>query len=150
MQGPYQRGYVRKAFRAPHRQDLTLNTRVNWLKEMVTLLGSYHEDIQWVATYAAYLAPYGRTLGLLFAAVLDAGNDESGAIYDILLASARGDHEIGAMGRHVIYGLLCASRPESWAFIENMLLAGTPTKHVRQFGSGVQVLTITRSEVCCG
>lgn len=129
---PYQRGYVRKAFRAPHRQDLTLNTQVNWLKEMVTLLGGYHEDIQWVATYGAYLAPYTHTLGLLFAAVLDTGNDESDAIYDILLASARGDHEIGAMGRHVIYGLLCASRPEGWAFIENMLLAAQREEGLRQ------------------
>ena len=43
-------------------------------------------------------------------------------IFAILIASAKGEHEIGAMGRHVVRSLLLANRPEGWEFVEKLLI----------------------------
>jgi HEAT repeat protein len=43
-----------------------------------------------------------------------------------------GEHEIGAMGRHVTRGLLVASRADGWAFVENLLLAAQRQEGLRQ------------------
>ncbi len=51
----------------------------------------------------------------------------------MLLASARGEHEIGAMGRHVVRGLLLPSRPDGWEFVEKLLLAAQRQEGLRQY-----------------
>ena len=71
--------------------------------------------------------------GILFAAAIDQG-DELGQriIVQILLDSAQGEHEIGAMGRHITRGLLVANRPEGWEFVERLLLAAQRQEGLRQ------------------
>lgn len=131
-QTPYPQGYTRRSFRAPHYPEATLAKRFGWLSHMVGAISHYQEDISWLASWASYIDPYTPTLGTLFAAVIDAQTAESQTIFDILIASARGEHEIGGMGRHVVYGLLGASRPDGWTFIENMLLAAQREEGLRQ------------------
>lgn len=131
---PYQTGYYRKSFRAPHVPAITLRTRMNWLYQAIRQLRLYHESAEWFATYAAYVHE-GYTaynMSPLFAAVIDSGSQQGDAIYEILLASGRGEHEIGAMGRHVPRSLLLASREEGWTFIEQMLIAAQRQEGLRQ------------------
>ena len=54
------------------------------------------------------------SIGRLLAAVIDGGGKVGDEVFDILCQSIRNEHEVGGMGRHVIRGLLMASRPEGW------------------------------------
>jgi len=79
----------------PHHHRFT----ISWLDRMIVVLSSYHEDIQWVAAHAAYLDQYSptsaRSLPLSSIRMATTVMQFSTSC----LASARGDHEIGAMGR---------------------------------------------------
>jgi len=131
--GLYQSGYARRAFRAPGRPDLTRDHRFEPLTALVGQLASYQEqDILWLATWAGYLGWVATALGPLFASVIDAGGETGERVFDILLASAKGEHEVGAMGRHVTRALLGASRPDGWEFVEKLLLAGQRQEGLRQ------------------
>ncbi|HWE60410.1 MAG TPA: hypothetical protein VHB98_01740, partial [Chloroflexota bacterium] len=63
---------------------------------------------------------------------IDADGSEGETIFETLTSSARGEHPIGAMGRHVTTALLVASRPDGWAFIERLLLAAQREEGLRQ------------------
>lgn len=134
MQMTYQNHYQRKAFRAPNNPEITLETRANWLKSTVRQIGMYHEDVVWFATYAAYLGGGygGYSLSPLFAAVIDSGSDIGNTVFDLILASGRGEHDVAAMGHHVPRSLLLASRPDGWTFVENLLLAAQRQEGLRQ------------------
>jgi len=116
---PYQMGYARKAFRAPHDPEVTASRRQflaplagrgNW--------GNYDPevvDIKWVASWAPYIGYGGADeVGYLLAAVIDAGGKEGEEVFEILKASAKNEHEIGAMGRHVSRALLLCGKPQAW------------------------------------
>ena len=130
---PYQRGGHRRAFRAPNAPEVTLWTRAAWFDQLLRMTAGYEQDIGWFATWAPYLG-YGvdELLGVLLAATIDAGGDEGQAVFDVLTTSARGEHPIGAMGRHVSRALLTASHPEGWDFMEGMLLAAQRQEGLRQ------------------
>ncbi len=130
---PYQRSGHRRAFRAPNAPAVTLWTRVAWFDQLLRTTAGYEQNICWFATWAPYLG-YGvdDLLGVLFAATIDAGGEDGRAVFDILTTSARGEHPIGAMGRHVSRALLTASRPEGWDFMEGMLLAAQRQEGLRQ------------------
>src|SRR5262249_4411620 len=114
--------------------DLYFAPRSTLLSHYLHTLGSYNEKITWYAEYGAYLGRgYGADpLGRLLAAVIDAGGETGEAVFDILLASARGEHEVGAMGRHVTRALLSASRSDGWTFVEKLLLAAQREEGLRQ------------------
>lgn len=129
---PFQAGYIQQAFRT---QDpvLLAPIRMQWLYSLLYLFHQYDQDLVWYATWAAYLTGSERSLGILFAAAIDiVGSEDGEAVFKILLASGRGEHEIGSMGGHVVQGLLTASRPEGWQFIENMLVAAQRQEGLRQ------------------
>jgi hypothetical protein len=129
---PYQIGFNRRPFRLPG-QNAT-RARAEWLTRLVSVTKNYPEqDVLWFAAWAPYLG-YGApdALGYLFAGCIDQGDDKSQQVYDILISSATGQHEIGAMGRHVVRGLLCSSRPEGWDFIIKLLLAAQREEGLRQ------------------
>ena len=131
---PYQGGYDRKPFRAPGHPDALIMHRIRWLAELLRAVGPYQKNIAWFAAWAPFLA-HGRladSLGILFAAAIDGGGSEGEEVFQILCASGRNEHEIGGMGRHVTRGLLDASRPDGWQFIENMLLAAQREEGLRQ------------------
>lgn len=131
---PYQDHYARKAFRAPHNPELFLSSKGNFLSQLITDISKYHQDVVWLAQYAPYIGHgySANRLGNLFAAVIDAGGKTGDQVFDTLIASARGDHETGAMGRHVTRALLTGSRPDGWEFVEKMLLAAQREEGLRQ------------------
>ncbi len=131
---PYQSGYTRQAFRAPGHSERYDHLRVYLFHRFLGDVGLYNENILWFAEHAAYIG-YGHTadtLGRLFAAVIDAGGETADAVFDVLLASARGEHETGAMGRHVTRALLTANRSDGWTFMEKLLLAAQREEGLRQ------------------
>lgn len=131
---PYQVGLTRKPFRCPRSAQTLADVRGRWLLHVAELLGDYEGDIVWVAEWAAYLAGWsgGTDLGWLFAGAIDAGGAVGDEVFEILKASAAGEHETGEMGRHVTQALLSCGRPEAWAFVERMLLAAQRQEGLRQ------------------
>lgn len=131
---PYQGHMGRKAFRAPSDLAATRERRLQWVSTLLRVVGGYEQDIRWLAAWAPHLSHYGgaETVGVLLAATIDRGGADGDAVFEILCDSARGEHEVGAMGRHVTRALLAASRPEGWEFIERMLLAAQRQEGLRQ------------------
>ncbi|HEX6776578.1 MAG TPA: HEAT repeat domain-containing protein, partial [Ktedonobacterales bacterium] len=131
---PYQVGYSALLFRAPQRPDLLAPRQQSWLGPLLGSLGAYHQDIIWFAHYAAYInnGYLGEALGVLFAAVIDDDPVNGDAIFAILVDSAKGEDEIGTMGRHISQALLGAARPGGWQFIGKLLLAAQRQDGLRQ------------------
>ena len=131
---PYLSGFMRKPFRAPGHPETLISQRVDWLLELICVTGPYPSKLPWLAAWAPHLTQYrgAETLGILFAGAIDAGGEESEEVFQILCASARNEHEIGGMGRHVTRALLSAARPEGWQVVENMLLAAQREEGLRQ------------------
>jgi hypothetical protein len=131
---PYQMlRYSRHSFRAPG--DATVaNALMRRLIELTAHFSAgYRQDVVWWAQYASYAMPhYTDQLGLLFAAAIDNGGPTGDKVYDILTQTASGEHPIGAFGRHVSRGLMCASRPEGWTLMEGMLIAAQRQEGLRQ------------------
>lgn len=132
---PYSSGYNRRPFRlANSGNPLERNlARSNWVHRLVLAIQGYDQPVTWFATWAAYLG-WGApdALGPLFAGAIDRGEPTGQEIFEIMTASGRGDHPTGKMGRHVVRGLLCASRPEGWDFIARLLLAAQREEGLRQ------------------
>lgn len=128
---PYQCGFARRPFRNPDHFSPT--ARLTWLINLVRVTTDFDQEVTWYAIWApylGYLAP--ESLGYLFAGTIESGGNTGQQVFDILVASANGSHEIGAMGRHVVRGLLCASRQDGWEHIERMLLAAQREEGLRQ------------------
>ncbi len=131
---PYQSGYVRKPFRAPAHPVQADSARAAWFQRLLAVARPYDgRSLTWFAAWAPYIASYyGDALGILLAAAIDKRDAVGDEVFEILLASARGDHEIGMMGRHVSRALLAASRPGGWEFMEKFLLAAQRQEGLRQ------------------
>jgi hypothetical protein len=128
-----------KPFRAPRNPEITLPRRVDWLGHFLHVAGRLKSGAltaSWLATWAGYLASIEADrpdpIGQLLAATIDAAGPRGEEVLQILMQSARGEHEIGAMGQHVIRALLSASRPECWELIERMLLSAGRQEGLRQ------------------
>lgn len=130
---PYTIGYSRRSFRTPQHPEFTQAKRSQWLIQLINTLEGYDQDLEWFAAWVPYLG-YGApdVLGILFAVAISQGDALGQSISQILLDSARGDHEIGAMGRHVTRALLVANDPNGWDFIERLLLAAQRQEGLRQ------------------
>jgi hypothetical protein len=131
---PYDSDFERKAFRAPRDPALTRSARLQWFSSLLGELEGYEKDLAWLAAWAGYLSHgySADTLGIVFAAAIDAGGKEGDTVFNILCDSARGSHPVGAMGRHVTRALLVAARPDGWEFVEKMLLAAQRQEGLRQ------------------
>lgn len=128
---PYQSGYGRRAFRSVQVSHHT-ERRYSWLLHLLSITHNLEQPLEWYAAWAAYLGYYADGLGLLFAAAINTGDETGEQVFEILCDSARGEHEIGAMGRHVVRSLLVANRPEGWQLMENMLVAAQRQEGLRQ------------------
>lgn len=126
---PYQTTYYRRPFRNPNHD--TPGARIRWLENLLLATRGYDQDVTWFAAWAPHLG-YTSLLGYLFAGAIETGGEIGQQVFDILIASGNGSHEIGRMGRHVVRGLLCASRPDGWEFIERMLIAAQREEGLRQ------------------
>lgn len=128
---PYQIGYSRRGFRSDHPQHHEFAHR-NLIQSLLGIVQGYEQPLDWYATWAAYLNDSSGILGQLFAAAINQGGAFGEQIFEILSDSARGEHEIGAMGRHVTRALLIADRPDGWGLIENLLVAAQRQEGLRQ------------------
>lgn len=131
---PYQVDWQRRAFRAPAHDPAYRTKRLTWVRDIIPYLARFREkDLTWFATWAPYLTPHHtQPFGILFAAALDEGGAQGDALFDLLVASAYGEHTVGKMGRHVTTALLVASRPDGWDCIERLLLAAQREEGLRQ------------------
>jgi hypothetical protein len=132
---PYEfSAYDRKAFRAPGDPAAYQTARWSWLDEMISELKGHDQDVTWVAAWAPHLGQ-GRgadAVGILLAAAIDAGGPVGEQVFEILRESASNQHDVGRMGRHVTRALLVASKPQSWEFMEKLLLAAQRQEGLRQ------------------
>lgn len=120
-------------FRAPHHPEFSKMFRSGWLHQLILVTQQYDQDLVWFAAWTPYLGGIAsQVMPPLFAAALNGNHAEGGNVFDVLTASAKGEHEIGAMGQHVIMSLLMAARPEGWAFVESLLLAAQRQEGLRQ------------------
>ena len=128
---PYQFGYQRKPFRSPKTKNF--EARIAWLQQLPYAVRGYeHQDVVWFAAWAAHLRYRSNELGYLLAAAIERGGQTGNEVFNILIASANGTHETGVMGRHVVRGLLCASRADGWDYVERILLAAQREEGLRQ------------------
>jgi HEAT repeat protein len=125
----YQEGYDRKSFRVP---GATSSKQRSWLNTLMKVVRNYEPDLPWLVSWCPYLGYYTDSLSYLFAAAIDLGDSIGQQVFEILIASAKGEHEIGAMGRHVVRSLLLANRPEGWEFVEKLLIAAQRQEGLRQ------------------
>ncbi len=130
---PYQKGYSRRSFRTPQNPEFSQAKQGQWLAQLIRVTEGYDQDLEWFSAWVPYLS-YGApdVLGILFAAAINQGDALGQSVLQILLDSARGDHEIGAMGRHVTRALLVANDSNGWDFIERLLLAAQRQEGLRQ------------------
>lgn len=131
---PYEADYDRKGFRAPTDPEAHRDERFNWVQSVIASFKNYDQDVAWCAAWTPHVSGgyyNAQQLGLLFAAAIDAGGKDGDEVFDILKQSATNEHEVGHMGRHVILGLLAASRPEGWEFVEKLLLAAQRQEGLR-------------------
>lgn len=125
---PYQGNYG-KPFRVP--LAVESQQQINWLQALLRSVQEYEQEISWYAVWAVHIWQQD-VLGILLAGAIESGGDIGEDIFNTLLTCARGEHEIGAMGKHVVRALLIASRPEGWTFIENLLIAAQRQEGLRQ------------------
>jgi Family of unknown function (DUF5724)/Domain of unknown function (DUF4132) len=129
---PHQLDMEAKSFRFPGNEPLLLKQRLQWVEGLLGEIGPYpNKDLAWHAAWTGHHWD-SESISTLLAAAIDAGGKVGSEIFEILCASARGEHEVGIMGRHVVQSLLCASRPDGWEFIEKMLLAAKREEGLRQ------------------
>ncbi|MEB3229388.1 MAG: DUF5724 domain-containing protein [Leptolyngbyaceae bacterium] len=128
---PYQEGYARRAFRSRHRQHYRTMQK-SWLNYLLGVTMGYEQPLDWYAAWAPYLGYSADTLGILFAAAINQRDEVGENVFNILCDSARGEHDIGGMGRHVTRGLLVADREEGWQLVENLLVAAQRQEGLRQ------------------
>jgi hypothetical protein len=131
-QMPYQIGYARRPFRAATDPQVSLPKRVNWLGQLINAVDGFDQDLPWYAAWAPYLSYYTNPFVPLFTAAINQEDALGTEILEILMASARGEHEIGAMGHHVCHSLLSANLPSGWEMIANLLLAAQRQEGLRQ------------------
>jgi hypothetical protein len=131
LRWPYLEGVARRAFRAPRRPELYRRRRLAWWIQIFEMTRELRPSVAWLARWAPWIGRYGAAdaLGILFASELDAGNREVRAILE---ASARGEDEIGGMGRHVVRGLLCCADPSAWRYVQDLLLSAQREEGLRQ------------------
>lgn len=130
---PYTGGWNRKPFRAPTLGAVVNGVRLNFLRSLVSEIKDYPPDVEWIAAWAPHAWPYNDWfVGPLLAAAIEENDAKGQRVYGILVASAKGEHEVGQMGRHVLSALLIANKPEGWELVEKMLLAAQREEGLRQ------------------
>lgn len=132
---PYQATYYdRKGFRAPRHRQYTYARTSIWFQALSEGVSGFEQDIIWWAAWAGHADSYdgGNGIGLVFAAAMNTGGKIGDEVFDVLCASARNEHDIGRMGRHVSRALLTSNREDGWELMEKMLLAAQRQEGLRQ------------------
>ena len=132
-QQPYTPAYLAMPFRAPSHPEHSLHVRAKWLQSICLMLDGFDQDAQWLAAWTPYLPCYmPESIGQLLAAAIDGGGDQGQRVFQTLVDSANGDHDIGQMGKHVTVALMGCGRPDAWEYLEKLLLAAQRQEGLRQ------------------
>lgn len=130
---PYMKGHGRKPFRAPRSPNLLLEQRLAFLSSIFGELGEYPPDVEWIAAWHPHAWSYrGMFVVPLLAAAMDENDAKGQKVFDILIASAKGEHEVGQMSRALIAAFLLSERREGWEFVEKLLVAAQREEGLRQ------------------
>lgn len=132
---PYQFGYGRAPFRAPHRETLSGESRARFFILTCEILRGYDPDAAWLAAWAPHLPADYRdphVTGWLLASILRGGGDDADEVRSILIDSINGDHDVGCMGDHAISALLNSEERSDWEIIGKLLLAAKRQEGLRQ------------------
>ncbi len=128
---PYQRGWSRRAFRAPGSLELTRPARLDVVRSLAFSLQTYDPDVRWLAEWAGHIDRADDSASVL-AATIDAGGDDSETVFSTLMATLTGEHPVGRMGRHVPGALLASRREDGWDAIERLLVAAERQEGLRK------------------
>lgn len=134
-QRSYMTGIYKMPFRAPQQPSWFKVQLTYWLQNLIICLLPYDQDILWIAehSHSSLLGwSWEQTGGMLLAAAIDAGDEQSEKVLQTLLAIARGDRPPAVIGRYFFVALLNCSEPEAWRFVEQMLMAAQRQEGVRQ------------------
>lgn len=117
--------------RAPGQKNLAAGRRQKFLVSLSAALERYDPDVVWLARWAPYLStrydlinPHQAkiSIGLLLATTIDAGGSKGEEVLQILKDSIDGKDPVGAMGLHVLTGLLTCSREVAWETVKNLFV----------------------------
>jgi len=132
---PYQFGYSRLPFRAPHRVETTALSRARFFVSACQALHGFDRDAEWLAAWAPHI-PLGyydpRVLGWILGSILRGGGPDAEAVRSVLVDSINGRHEIGEMGRHAVVAFLNSEAREDWEIMGKLLLAAQRQEGLRQ------------------
>lgn len=126
----------RSSFRAPNNPELTLKSRVIWLREFASCVSEYDESVvtpTWLAAWANHAFVYSsHYVAPLLIAVMNGKGKQADEVFDILYKTVTREHPLGIMADFVIESLLGANRPEGWEIIEKTLLAAQQQEGLRE------------------
>lgn len=133
---PYHVGYMKTPFRAPKNPELTLQTRVSWLRRFAAATADYTESVltpAWLAAWAKHaLESSSDCVSPLLIAVMNNKGKQGDEVFDILYSTVTREHPTGIMADFVIESLLGANRVGGWEIIEKTLLAAQRQEGLRQ------------------
>lgn len=125
---PFQTGPTRRPYRSRSR-EVSASRRLQHVQEIARATRHYPQDLEWLAQYAGWVAPYSFSTGLLFASAISAGHVK---VRDRLVDAALGRDEIGSMGHHVVIGLLASEDPSAWSVVADLLVRAQRQEGLRQ------------------
>lgn len=133
---PYEVGYYKSAFRAPKNPELTLQTRISWLRRLASNTAVFNESVltpAWLAAWAKHAFEYSSDcVSPLLVAVINSKGKQADEVFDILFKTVTREHPTSVMADFVIQSLLSANRLEGWEIIEKTLLAAQRQEGLRQ------------------
>jgi hypothetical protein len=124
---PYQRGWLRRAYRSSDRTD-SLAARWSELRQFLHHAVQYPQPLVWHAEWALHLGEQ-VPLGPLLASAIAHGDKD---VSRVVIASIRGEHHISGPSRHTFVALLSSPDPRGWAEVERLLVAAQRSEGLRQ------------------
>lgn len=114
----------------------SLGFRWHWLVQMIELAAPLNVRTlspAWLAASAPQLnRSFDQPLALLLAATIDGGTPCGEEVFDILCQSVGRDTESANVPPHAVQALLCASRPEGWDHVRQLMVADSRPEDLRQ------------------
>ncbi|MCK4658544.1 MAG: DUF4132 domain-containing protein [Phycisphaerae bacterium] len=132
---PYQFGYARFPFRAPHRAETIGESRAHFFVLACEALHGFDPNAEWLAAWAPHLDcdhRDPRIIGWILGSVLRGGGEDADAVRAVLVDSISGEHEIGQMGQHAVVAFLNSNDHEDWEIIGKLLIAAQRQEGLRQ------------------
>jgi hypothetical protein len=125
---PYQTGYYRRSFRLDPQAELHFVNQLNFIIDLLNGL-QYDFSLSEYALYSNQLYLYNSQITLVWAAALNAGNEE---IYQLFLDIVYNRHETAKVSREIIKAMLLSDQEEAWEAVEKLLLSAQRQEGLRQ------------------